>query len=488
MALKNIFHKLIIFICILLTANICAKAVPIVEVIVYGLISRAQGSIGGQVNVIISMVCLMFMPIAFLYFFKIKPINVLALFVLFIPILARFRKVIGIYGYTAWTGAPALISAIELLIPVLLIYLLVSYPIPLNKRGWDTPSAKAYLVMTLSGIFTQLFFFSAIPALRIGYMLVGVQFLWFLLVVAYIKKTEDVYRVVWGIVGATMISVILTFFTSGDNASGVFNSGSYRRLSSLHMGSANEYGVLMTSTICLLPMLLLRYKKRVIQLIILLLPFIMLKTLIATGTRGAYLSSLPILYYLYYFRTKRQLLMMICLAVICAAFLFHDQVLFYLASRKEHTFGGGRLENIIAILNALWKWPYFFIGYGKGTISNWAIPGVLFGHDAHQGFLQIWINTGFVGFVAFIYFIFKSITTGWRAVKNTIGFEEKLVPLGLVLCIFSWLILFCTTKGKFTGGLVSLYLVLTTEIALLVAISQKNLLNSPTNSVTQGTT
>ena len=136
-------------------------------------------------------------------------------------------------------------------------------------------------------------------------------------------------------------------------------------------------------------------------------------------------------------------------------------------------YDNGRIDNIIGILHALLTWPHFLVGFGIGAQNNWEIPGVLFGHDAHQGMLQIWLNTGVVGFVSFYMLIWSTLSRGVRKIRKAMCFEHSLLMTGLVLSICCWLILFNTTKGRYTGGLLSLYLILTTEIGLLVALSQK---------------
>ncbi len=469
---NKIFSKIALWSLVVTVGIVGAAAVPRIENIISVILSRADGSTGGRLNVIIASMCMPAIPVAAFYVFRLKQVTIIMSFIAMLPILSRFRKFFGVHAYASWTGANVLVSSIGMSVLVLFIYLFMFRPAEPDRRGWMLLSSKAYWILAASGIITQFFFFPFFNAIRIAYLLVGVQFLWYLIVVAYVNKKEDAYKVIWGVVIATIISIILTRFTSGENAIALSDSTVFKRLKSLHMGSGNEYGVLLTSTLCLLPVLFIRYKNIWIRLAILMIPFFFLKTLIATGTRGAYLSALPLMFYLFVFRKKKKIVFSYIILLIIAYFLFKAQLMFYLTSRSGVS-DGGRLENWVGTFKALLTWPHFVIGFGKGTFRNWAIPGALFGHETHHGFLQIWVDTGIVGFLAFIYFIFHALWKGIKKAMETYDFEQKLILSGLVLSIMSWLILFCTTKGKYTGGLLSLYLILTTELALLVALSQK---------------
>lgn len=469
---------------IILLAMLVAWKVPQGIHLIDGFLAKCASTLGGDVNVVIAWVILAALPIAPFILLRLEPVSLIAVTIALFPVLSRLRPVFGIYAYTTFYGTPHLISGLALLIPLLFGYLLFRYPI--SARGWWLPSSKGLWLLAASGVMTQFAFFSPFSAIRIAYLVIVVQLLWYLIIVAYVKTMEDVYKLIWGIVTAVIISILLTTFTTGEQGTALFSPGTFLRLESSSMGSCNEYGVLMTSALCLLP--ILYYRSHVwAKIMIVVCPLFFGKVLLLTGTRGAYLSLFPILGYLFIFRSKKKHIVLFAISVLITSWIVFDQALIYLA--RNPIYFDARLINIVSVqermlnsvatLRALMTWPYFLTGFGMGTFGNWYIPGTLYGHDSHQGFLWVWVNSGLAGFLGFIYWIGYSL---WAGVKKTLRshhFEEKLVLLGLVLSIACWIILFVTTKGCYTGGLPEFYAILTTEVGLLVALSQKQRFSKP---------
>ncbi len=448
--------------------------VPRIGNFVDALLLRAAASLGGQTNVYIALAFLALSPVAFLVLFRLKPVTLITLVIALLPILSPLRRFFGIYAYTDWMGGTQLISGLAIIAPLLFIYLCIFHPVSPQVRGWRLPQSKWFYLMPISALITQPFFFSLPQALRIVYVLTMTHLFWYLIVVAYVNTIEDSRKLLWAILATTVLSILLTAFTAGDQGAAILEQQKYARVKSAHMGSSNEYGVLMTSTLCLLPILLYR-TTNLGKCLLMVAPVILGKTLIATGTRGAYVSILPIFGYLYLYRVSPKRLAFFLMASFLVLLLLYDPLTFYLQRRPiTLTAYEDRFSNSMAILEALLSWPYFFLGYGFGTIQTfWNIPGAYYGHAAHNGYLQAWIELGFLGFVGFLMWIFITLKTGvWKALRTPV-FEEKLTLLGLVLSVCCWLILFISTTGNYTGGIVALYTVLTTELALITALTKK---------------
>lgn len=454
--------------------TIALLAVPKIGNFIDALLLRASSSLGGQTNVFIALACLIVSPLVFLFLFRLKPVTLIALVIAALPILSPLRRFFGIYAYTDWMGGTQLISGIGLLAPLLFLYLYVFHPVRSGSTGWRLPQSKAFYLMPISAFLTQPYFFSLSQAFRIAYLLTMVHLFWYLTVVAYVNTLEDTRKVLWAILATTILSIMLTAFTAGEQGAAILQHERYSRVKAAHMGSHNEYGVLMTSTLCLLPILLYRANKLTRWLLI-IAPLMLGRTLIATGTRGAYVSILPILGYLYVYRISPRKLFLFFLISIFCLLLLYEPLSFYL-QRRPITFDAyeNRFSNSIEIVRALFSWPHFFLGYGFGTIQTfWNIPGAYYGHAAHNGYLQAWIELGFLGFFGFVTWIAITLKTGIRSAIKTKDFETRLTLFGLVFAVFCWLILFAATTGNYTGGLIALYTVLTTELALITALTKK---------------
>ena len=469
---------------IVLLAMLVAWKVPQGVHLIDGFLAKCASTLGGNINLGIAYVILALLPAVPFILLRLKPVSLIAVTIALFPLLSRLRPVFGIYAYTTFYGAPHLISGLALLIPLLFGYLLFRYPV--IDRGWWLPSSKAFWLLAASGVMTQFAFFSPFSAIRIAYLVIVVQLLWYLIIVAYVNTMEDVYKLIWGIVTAVIISILLTTFTTGEQGTALFNPESFVRLESNSMGSCNEYGVLMTSALCLLPILYYRSHGWA-KIMILACPLFFGKELLLTGTRGAYLSLLPILGYFFVFQIRKKQIISLAICFVIAFSIIYDQLLLYLAKHPIYFDARlfqirsvqERILNSVATLRALMTWPYFFTGFGMGTFGNWDIPGTLFGHCTHQGFLWVWVNSGLAGFLGFIYWIGYSLWAGVKKILRSHELEEKLVLSGLVLSIVCWIILFVTTKGMYTGGPPELYAILTTEVGLLVALNQKPRFSKP---------
>ena len=108
---------------------ILSSLVPILDNTISMISNRAENSIGGRVNLIISFIGMGVTPFAVVFFFCQKPIIMISLFVAALPILARFRKFLGIHGYYTFSGEAVLISVISLMVFIIFVYLMMFHPV-----------------------------------------------------------------------------------------------------------------------------------------------------------------------------------------------------------------------------------------------------------------------------------------------------------------------------------------------------------------------
>jgi hypothetical protein len=443
------------------------------------LLSEIRDRTAGDVNLIITYAILALLPFAPFVLIRLKPINLIAVTVALLPFFARIERIFGIYAYTDFNGNPIYISGISLFAPLLLAYLVIRYPSNENIRAWLLPSSKAFWLFAIFGVITQFVFYDIFSALRIGYIVVVVQLLFYMIVIAYVNSVEDIYKITWGIIIAVSISILLTVFTSEQEIE-LFDPNFFIRLESNSLGPNNYYAALLSSSMCMLPFLY--YKAHKWGKIFILATFlVLLKFLILTGARGAYVSLLPIIGYIFIIRTKTKKIIFILIALIIGIFFFQDQISIYLTKRPLYydlhqvpSFEE-RLLSSKEVLQELLDWPYFFTGFGMGTIDNWflsrfsgfPVQGV------HQGFLNVWVNAGFIALLGFMYWLGYAIWAGIRKIKISKDTEEVLVIFSLIICILSWLIVFMTTGGWYISKNVELYAILTAEVGMLVVLGQK---------------
>lgn len=467
---------------IVLLAIIAAMGAPqigyLIDTFLALCASTVWGRESGKVNLIIAYVIMSMIPIVPFILLRLKPVSLIAVIIALLPLFGRIRRFPGIYAYTTFYAEPELISGIALFAPLLFGYLLFRYP---TSRGWWLPSSKAFWLLAASGVMTQFVFFSPFFAIRIAYLVIVVQLLWYLTIVAHVNTMEDVYKLMWGILTAVVISSFLTIFTIGQDIDFFHDLKRFGRLQSNSLGSCNEYGAVLSSTLCLLPILFTRAQRLGKIVIIIIIP-LFLTLILLTGTRGAYFSLLPILGYAFILRHRKKQLVFYVIVFIITFWMLWDRTLVYLEHRPIYF--DARLYQVKSFqerilmwkssLQALMTWPYFLTGFGVGTLGNWYIPGgTRFGHDVHHGFLWVWVNSGLAGFLGFCFWLSYALWAGIKKAMRSYDFEEKLVLLGLVLSITCWIILFMITKGTYTGGWQEPYALLTTEVALLVALSQK---------------
>ena len=316
--------------------------------------------------------------------------------------------------------------------------------------------------------------------MKIGYLVIVVQLLWYLIIVRYVDTIEDAYKVIWGIITAMIIWIfIVTFSTSSDVNIALHNIGiafeSSRHYEKLYYRLGNHYAVMMSSTLCLLPILFYKAHKWG-KVLIVALAVLFGEELLATKCRGALLSFLPVFLYPFLPHKSKKEANIFILMLIIITILAWDKVLlalkanidFFVAADKRYLMSAYTLQRLMA-------WPYFLVGFGMGTLNNWImIPHTFLSlHGVHQTFLLVWVHTGLAGFLGFIYWLGYSIWAGIKKAMRCHVAEEKLVLLGLVLSISSWAIFFMTTGGPYTGMLHEANAIFTTEVGLLVALGQK---------------
>jgi hypothetical protein len=234
----------------------------------------------------------------------------------------------------------------------------------------------------------------------------------------------------------------------------------------------------MASLLSLLPILYYRSQK-LGKIIILSFVPIFFRGLLLTGARAAYLSLLPILGYLFIFRSKKKHIIPFIFTFIIVFAVYGDQISLYLTERP---FDLGDLSvqtryyMISYTLSKLISWPHFLIGFGLGTLENWitiigspqhAIQGV------HEGFLSVWVTTGLAGLLGFLFWLGYSVWAGIRKAHSYYEFEGKLLLFGLVISVSCWVFFFLIGEGSYTTAHPELYAIFTTKMGLLVALGQK---------------
>jgi hypothetical protein len=434
-------------------------------------LDRSATSLGGTINLVIAYIVLVMAFFSPFVLLRLKPVSLIAVTIALFPFFVRSSSVFGIYGYTSWHGGTVLICGITLFAPVLFCYLLLWYPVEGRDRGWWLPSSKAFWGLAVSGVMMQFLFFPVISAIRIAYLLIGFQLLWYLIIVAYVNSIEDSYKIMWGIVIGLTIGWFLSSFTGGQGIllDPIAFYQSKGRLESMLFGSINEYPGVLVSIICLLPILFYR-SRRLGKIIILVLGAIFLRDLLLSVTRGAYIASLAsILGYIFVLRPSKKAVISLIGLLLIVFLVFWDQIVFFLLVRADIDLSG-RLFRWKTTLEDLATVPNFLTGIGMATSGNFSYSV----HYPHQGFLFVWVNSGLVGLVGFSLWIGCAIKEGVKKAMRSYNFEHRLVLMGLVLSVSSMVIFFMLTAGRYTSGeLQEMYAIFTTEVALLVALGQK---------------
>ena len=456
---------------IVLLAIVVAGKVPMIQ----AFLVKCGSTTGGNINVVIAWVFLFLLPAALFVLARLKPVSLIAVTIALFPFFSRIRNFFGIYAYTTYWGSPRLISGIDLFVPLLFGYLLFRYLPNENNRGWWLPSSKAFWVLAASGVMTQFFFYPITSAILIGYTVVVVQLLWYLVMVAYVNTIEDAYKIMWGIIISVGISILLTTFAGGHEV--IVDPLAFHRaegrLGSLVIGSINEYGVVLSSTLCLVPILFYRARKWG-KMALLAIALVFTRDLLLTLTRGGYLALLSILGYLFILRHRRKQVVVFVSLISVVLYFFWDPMVFFLTERPISLDQyDSRYVRIVSCLRGLMNWPYFLTGFGQGS-ANHLVVGP---HGVHGNFFAVWVVTGLSGLLGFCFLLFYSIWAGIKKATRSYDFEEKLVLTGLVLSITSWIIFFIVCQGNYPWGLQETQAFLTTEVGLLVALGQKQRTN-----------
>jgi hypothetical protein len=459
---------------IILLVIMVARMVPRISYLMDALLVRASNSIGGYFNVIMlymMLVMILFTPFLLLY---LKPVSLIALSLALLPFLSRSRLAFEIYGYTAFDGNSRGIYGIALIAPLLLAYLSLRYPVTGKTGGWWLPSSKGFWALAISGVLTQFFFFPPTSILRIAYSLIGAQLLWYLIVVRYTNTIDDVCKIIWGMVIGVAITAFITAFTAGYEQ--ILNPVSLYsvegRIASYIGGTANEYPGVVASTICLLPILFYRANNRG-KILVIILAMVFIRELLIQVTRGGFLSVISVLGYLFIFRYKKKYVIAFISFIVICIWIFGDDIIFFLTERpitQEAFIASERPLMWKQALEALMTLPTFFIGLGMATLEN---SRNLYVHYPHQGFLYIWVHSGLVGLLGFCFWFFYSIWVGIKKIIRSHVFEEKMVLTGLVLSLIAWTILLMGTVGNYLGGQQEVYVILTVQVGMLVALGQK---------------
>jgi len=464
----------------LLLGWIIVRQIPRLSFLTDVFLARSGASLGGSVNMIIAYFVLVCVYLSILIspyiLFKItNPVIFIALIIVLFPFFVRSNVLFGITGFTSWHGGTVSIFGIALFTPILLIFLLIKHPVNISSV-WSLPSSKAFLVFAVSGILMQFLFFPFISAIPIGYLLIGCQLLWYLIIVAYVKTINDVYLIIWGISIALVIGSVISSLTGVQEF--VLNPIEFfqtkGRLNSMLFGSQNEYPGILVGVICLLPILFYKSSNPITKTIVIIFSIILLRDLLLSVTRGAFLA-LFISIWCYYFSLHKNKKFVLIFFGLLLIFYYSvgNQIMFFILERRGIPYSA-RTERWIAALEALKTLPYFFTGFGMATLDN--IKSLLV-HYPHNGFLFIWVNSGLVGLIGFILWLGIAVKRGIKIIRSTPIFEEKLLMTGFVVGIFSLIIFSMTTGFRYTGGeLQEMYAIFTTQVALLIVLGQKQII------------
>ncbi len=441
------------------------------------LIERSASTYGGEINVIIAYIAIIVVPFFMIYLFHLSLSTFTAVAVSLFPLITRSANFFSLTGYTSWYGTPVGIGGLALLVPFFMVYAVFRYGFRWEDVGWNLPSIQWYKLLVVSGIFCQFFFTSFYKAIPLAYLVVVPQFLLILLVIASVKTEDDVIKVLWGIIIAVTIGSLL-IVTAQQSVQGPLDTF---RLNTNAIGTYTSYGEVLASTLCLIPMLIFLESSWIKRIFLGALFIFFVRKLAMTMTRGAYISLLPILGYMFLLNKKdRTSFALIAIAIIVMVVaVFGDELFFYLTAREFYfdsrffSIGNvyGRGENAYYTLKRLLtEFPNFFVGFGIGTYENFDNPGA---QTVHQGLLAVWVNAGLAGLIGFLgcfYHIYSFTFKKW----NRLQYPERILIGGIILALSSWVIFLNTTSIDYaSGGDISALSFMTIEMGLAISLTQK---------------
>ena len=473
---KNRVQLAVIVLCSLL----CICLMPYFISLGDKLIERSASTYGGEINVIIAYVAIIVVPFLMIHLlFHVSLSTFTVVVVSLFPLITRSDKFFSLPSYIGWQGTSVGIGGLELLVPFFMVYAVFRYGFRWKDVGWNLPSIQWYKLLVVSGIFCQFFFTSFFKAIPLAYLVVVPQFLLILLVIASVKTEDNVIKILWGIIIAVTIGSLLTV-TNQQSVQGPL--GTFRIASN----AISFIGGVLASTLCLIPILLFLESNWFKRIFLGVLFVFFIRQLAMTMTRGAYISVLPILGYLFLLNKKdRTSFALVAIAIIVMIVsVFGDELFFYLTAREfyfDSRFFGigsvhGRFEGVwYTLTRLLTEFPNFFVGFGKGTYQNWdnvGIGGTAGVNSVHQGLLAIWSTAGLaalIGFLGCFYHIYSFTFKKWSGLE----YSKKILLGGIILALSSWVIYLNTSFINYTGSPISATSFITIEMGLAIFLTQK---------------
>ena len=365
MAMNRKFQAVLISSGLLLFCWIIASQIPKISFFIDLLLARSGSSLGGSINVIIVyfvLVCafllLLFTP--FIFYRKTNPVSLIALIIVLFPLFARSNVIFNVSGFTNWHGGTVSIFGIALIAPILLLFFSIKHPVNISSV-WRLPSSKAFLAFAISGILMQFLFFPFISAIPLGYLLIGCQLLWFLIIVAYVKTLNDVYKIIWGMSIALVIGSLISSFTGiqGFNMNPIEFFQTEGRLKSMLFGSQNEYPGIVVGILFLLPILFYKSSNMITKIIVIIFAALLFRDLLMSVTRGAFLAFFVSIWcYLYFLRKNYKYLILFLILFVIGYYTIADQIWFFILERSDINILP-RTQRLIIALDALISFPYF---------------------------------------------------------------------------------------------------------------------------------
>ncbi|MBT6052067.1 MAG: hypothetical protein HOG49_35130 [Candidatus Scalindua sp.] len=446
------------------------------------LITKSANSYAGNINTIIAYIAIILTPLFAIVLARLKLSTLTSVLVAGFPLFARFSKYFNVSGYINWQGYHIGIGGLALISPIILIYIILRYNDSGISKVWRLSSVNWFKMIVVSGFISQFFFTSFSQALPLGYLVAIPQFTWFLVIIISVNNKTDAEKIILGIIVSIIIAILLKGTAGGV---GMLDSSGLMRLSTNTLGSINQFAAVLASTLSLIPAIALRIKYRYL-VIIGIISAIFIKELVMSMCRGAFVSMIPIFTYLYILdkRQKRKFIFAATVLMFLTFSILVPDLIIYLTAREfyfdtrmfEITSVYNRLESSTYTLNRLLtEFPNIIVGFGYGTYDNWdnaRVGGTAGVHSVHQGLLSIWATAGLfglIGFIGVIYNIYKSAISNWKYYT----YSSQLLVGSILLSVTSWLIFLNTTSGNYIGGQAEVYGIMTTEMGLIIALTQK---------------
>ncbi|MFA6200235.1 MAG: O-antigen ligase family protein [Bacteroidales bacterium] len=191
-------------------------------------------------------------------------------------------------------------------------------------------------------------------------------------------------------------------------------------------------------SLCLLPLILIFHNKKFS-----FLPFIVVLFLIFLSGKRVGIITLAFLLPIYYLNFSSKIvtiiknilsLILIILAINYIYIYLNDMYGLDITYRlKNLTEDGGSGRDIIwkTINKNIWDSNIFYILFGHGYNSVYALVG----NNAHNDFIQVFYEYGFIALVMYIYFYFSLFKTWFKMQKNKYPYSRNFL-LSIIVALF----------------------------------------------------